>query len=324
MDGDSADLRAWLSEVEDSWRLDDDEGRQIWQFSSDELLSEYLSSVNNRPEEEVRSVLTRLLIPSVALVLDHTNFELYLGLQSRTDPEAREILKAFNNQHFSRVLRYYSGKTNQLPWEGITWVMELLPRHPRIALEALEAYFTAHAPYLSDSMIHALSDAEEIIRARYIGLPESSEERRHYLLNLSSRQFEQIVEHLYDAMGYDTELTPPQSDGGRDIIAIKRGPGQQEHIFIECKRYEAKVGVRRVRELAGVVSSSLVNKGILVTTATFTAGARAFAESDRRLELLSGAELVTLINKHLGWDWPARLERLGGQRPFRRLRSSRA
>ncbi|WP_344751121.1 restriction endonuclease [Micromonospora olivasterospora] len=173
-------------------------------------------------------------------------------------------------------------------------------------------------------MIHALSDAEEIIRARYIGLPDSAEERRQHLLSLSSRQFEQIVEHLFDAMGYDTELTPPQRDGGRDIIATRRDAGRQEHIFIECKRYEAKIGVRLVRELVGVVSSSLANKGILVTTSTFTAGAHAFAQRDHRIDLLPGAELVTLINEHLGWDWPARLERLGGHRPFGRLRAARA
>ncbi|GAA2219087.1 hypothetical protein GCM10010429_51810 [Micromonospora olivasterospora] len=58
------------------------------------------------------------------------NFELYLGLKSQADPQAKEALEAFNNQHFSRVLRYYSGKTDQPPWEGITWVMDLLPRHP--------------------------------------------------------------------------------------------------------------------------------------------------------------------------------------------------
>jgi restriction system protein len=251
------------------------------------------------------------------------NLDIYLSIKKSGDPllaDARERME--HDAHFQRVIRYFSGITDQLPWEGITWINGLLPGRPRVALEALSAYFDAHMHYLTDSMINAISDAEEVIRARYIRVPESSSELRALLLGLSSREFEQLIEHLYDAMGYQTELTPSQGDGGRDIIARRNEPGRRETLYVECKRYEAKVGVEIIRSLIGVISTELANKGVVVTSSDFTLGSRRLAVRDRRVELIPGTNLISLLNEHLGTDWPARLDRLSGGRPFRSSRQS--
>jgi restriction system protein len=154
---------------------------------------------------------------------------------------------------------------------------------------------------MTDSMIHGLSDAKGVIRARYIGLPESSGGRLQTLLGISPREFEQLIEHLYDRMGYQTELTPASKDGGRDIIASISVPGRQERVLVECKRYANTVGVDLVRQLLGVVSNEKVNKGALVCTANFSPKAREMAAGNSRIELIDGSELVTLLNEYLGW-----------------------
>ena len=153
-------------------------------------------------------------------------------------------------------------------------------------------------------------DATELIRAKFIGLPGTQSEAIEFLLNLSPRDFECLVERLYDSMDYETELTPPQKDGGRDVIALKHKPREQENLRIECKRYSDPVGVEIARELLGVISSEKANKGVLVTTSHFTSGAEKYAEQNPRLELITGDEMVLLLNEHLGPKWPLHIDRL--------------
>jgi restriction system protein len=308
---DSAELAKWLAEAEQS--LDEgDDARQVWSFPTDELLEEFLSTVQHRSEDDVLMLLRRLLIPSCALGRDHDALERYVQIRDEGGEDNAEQLRSFDNNHFKRVVRYYSGETDQLPWEGITWVLDLLPSKPGLALHAINTWFHGHM-YMGDSMIHALSDAEALIRARFIEVPTSVTIRKDMLHDLSARDFERIVDRLYQAMGYDTELTPAQRDGGRDIQATKIGPVEHEYIYVECKRHDSNVGVKYVRQLLGVISTDRVNKGALVTTAEFTADAKAYAQRDRRIQLIGGTALVTALNENLGLDWPARLVALSSE-----------
>jgi restriction system protein len=308
----SQELADWISSIRAHEAKDGrDEERQIWYFPTDRVREEYLQSIDTEVEQDLDVVLRNLLIPSSALGLDYSNLEIYRTAKDQ-EPEhaqARMIVANFERSpHFRRVLRYFSGATDQLPWEGITWVRYLLPHNPRVALQAIEAYLSAHSVFMSDHMIYALSDAEALIRSRYIGVPASSEARRQILLGLTSRQFEQLVSHLYAEKGYATHLTPPTRDGGRDIEANMEGSGQREYLLIECKRYIKPVGVSLVRELLGTLSNERRTKGVLVTSSRFTAGARKLADQNFRIELISGLELVVLLNEFLGWSWPGRIE----------------
>jgi restriction system protein len=111
-------------------------------------------------------------------------------------------------------------------------------------------------------------------------------------------------------MGYETQLTPPQNDGGRDILACKRGPGKLEHLRVECKQHNKPVGVKTIRAVLGVVSDEKVNKGVLVATTRFTKGTKDFAGKNPRLELIPVNDLIPLLNEHLGASWPRKIERL--------------
>lgn len=104
------------------------------------------------------------------------------------------------------------------------------------------------------------------------------------IFNMSPRQFEELVAHLLSKQGFNVELTPTSRDGGKDIlIAVPQSLGDFLYL-VECKRYARgrPVGVRRVRELFGVVAQEQATAGLLITTSTFTKAAIAFQQPIRR------------------------------------------
>lgn len=274
-------------------------------FPTDHLYHEFISRVTTFQEDTIRVVLEKLLIPSASLGIDETN--LWYLLKGTGN-----IRQKLSHSYFQRLLRYaFRGRTRRPPpWEGITWVLDLLPEHPKEALEGLDAYFLAHIQILPDARFTGLSDALGIIRARYIGTPGTQPERIALLNGLAPRDFEHLVCVLYEKMGFETSLTAPSKDDGRDIEAIKKSFGELQSVFVECKRYTKSVGVELVNRLLGIVSSEGRTKGVLVTTSRFTRGAVKFAARNPRLELIDGNNLVVMLNKYLGAMWAVRVDQI--------------
>lgn len=94
--------------------------------------------------------------------------------------------------------------------------------------------------------------------------------------------------------GYTVEFTRQTADGGRDIIAILHSQSRFR-CLIECKRYSEsnKVGITAVQRLHGVVQSENANKGLLVTTSSFTKPARRFMA--KTPWLLEGQDLDGIV-----------------------------
>lgn len=101
------------------------------------------------------------------------------------------------------------------------------------------------------------------------------------LRNLDPIQFEHLVAELFEDQGYKAVLTPPRSDGGKDIYVYKSDPILKTSFLVECKRYVPpnKVGVDIARQLYGVVEQEDVSGGIIVTTSYFTRDAQEFANT---------------------------------------------
>jgi len=277
------------------------------EFPTDEHRDEYLETISNRDESEIYRLLYRFLIKTGSFRLDDIRLAGLVFIH-KNFPEQNEL--ALQNQYYKRLILYKSGKSDIPPWEGLTWVLDLLPHFPKEAINAVSAYILAHAQVLPDVRYRGLYDAIEVIRAKFIGLPGTRGESINFLKNLSSRDFEHLVERLYVAMGYETVLTPKSKDGGRDIIAQRQKPAQNERLLIECKKYEHNVGIQIARALLGVVASEKVTKGVIVTTSDFTRDVRRFASENFHLELISGDELVGLMNEHLGAKWLLHIDRL--------------
>lgn len=277
-----------------------------YKFQTADHLQEYAETISERSEDDVYKLLLKFLIPSTSMGCDERHFH-SLRTVKRDVPELYEAMIA--RQYYRRLVLYKGNRSKVPPWEGITWVLDLLPHFPNQALMALEAYILAHAQELPDGRFEGLSDASAVIRAKFIGLPGNQDEEVQFLLERSPRDFEHLVERLYSVMGYKTELTPPQKDGGRDVLAATRMPGKAEQLLVECKRHSGRIGVEKVRALNGVARSEKVNKGVLITTSSFTRPADKFAE-DNHLELIPGDQLVRLMNEHLGAKWALHVDRL--------------
>lgn len=155
-----------------------------------------------------------------------------------------------------------------------------------------EAKLLYHSPSESAAEVHLEIIPENTWREVIHQLAKRPQE----IFELSPRQFEELVAALLREQGYDVELTPTSKDGGKDLlVAVPHGLGDFLYL-VECKRYRKPVGVRRVRELYGVVEQERATAGILVTTSTFTRDAVEFRRPiGRRLSLLDYQDLVSWL-----------------------------
>lgn len=107
--------------------------------------------------------------------------------------------------------------------------------------------------------------------------------------NLTPRQFEEFVADVLAQLGFtDIVLTPRSGDGGKDVIASNKINGIPLAFYFECKKYAEgnKIQLDTLRALLGTMAheSTQVNKGVLVTTSTFTRGSRELILSEARLD----------------------------------------
>lgn len=112
------------------------------------------------------------------------------------------------------------------------------------------------------------------------------------LRNLKPSEFEDYIAHLFNKLGFTTELVGGSYDGGVDVIAIK---DNIKH-YIQCKKFiTSQVSVGAVRDFYGALVDHLANgKGYFITTNKFTLEAEKFAE-DKSIELIDGYRLIEYI-----------------------------
>lgn len=111
------------------------------------------------------------------------------------------------------------------------------------------------------------------------------------------RSLEEQTLLLVKMMGFRATTTKKTHDGGIDIIAFSDDPIIKGKYIIQCKDYSGPVGEPPIRDLYGVVQSERANKGILITTSTFTKAARDFA-SGKPIELIDGNQFKKLLSQY--------------------------
>jgi len=115
--------------------------------------------------------------------------------------------------------------------------------------------------------------------------------------NMSGIEFEFLCKKLLEKMGFETVTTKASNDGGIDLIAYNHQPIISGKYIIQCKRYTGSVGEPIIRDLYGVITSERANKGILITTGTFTSSAIKFANG-KPIELIDGNKLKGLLTSY--------------------------
>jgi restriction system protein len=87
------------------------------------------------------------------------------------------------------------------------------------------------------------------------------------------------------------ELGGAAADGGIDLVLYRQG----RKVVVQCKRWKAaQVGVSLIREFYGVIVADKAERGVFVTTGTFTPDAIDFARG-KPLELIDGERLAELV-----------------------------
>jgi len=120
------------------------------------------------------------------------------------------------------------------------------------------------------------------------------------------KSFENLCQRLLRESGFiQVEITGRSGDGGIDGRGVVRVGGVLSfHVIFQCKRYKDTVSAGVVRDFRGAMVGS-ADKGLLITTGTFTRDARAEAQRDGAppLDLIDGEELVQkLKDLRLGVD----------------------
>lgn len=269
---------------------------QTWSFPTTELRDEYLESVNTREEPDVLALLRLFLFDNQCFGRDQDNLDILIN---RPDEE----LNPWPTEYKARLFQYLGG--SRMPQPGVRWALDLLPHSPQRAIDAVTAYLRAHSWGMPDGRVDGMLDATAIIRARWI-----EDTVTHTISDIGDRDLEKLAAALYDSMGYSVVLTPRTRDKGRDVVATRETPGQQEVVEIECKTSSNPIGVIPLRSLQGVVSRGSSNKGILITSGKFTRGAKEEAANDPRIELVAGSQFVKLLNSRFGSTWHLNYERI--------------
>lgn len=112
-------------------------------------------------------------------------------------------------------------------------------------------------------------------------------------LQISPREFEDMIVELYERAGHKPKRTGATGDHGVDIVVdAKNG----EKWVVQCKRWRGSVGEPVVRDFYGVVQHEKADKGIIFTTGRFTASAQQWAKG-KPIALYDGNKLVEIWSR---------------------------
>lgn len=106
------------------------------------------------------------------------------------------------------------------------------------------------------------------------------------LLNMSPYAFEKLAQRLLRECGFsDVEVTKKSGDGGIDGTGKLRINGIFSfNVAFQCKRYKGAVGAPDIRDFRGSLSTN-IEKGVLITTGSFTRAALEEASSEGKNRL---------------------------------------
>ncbi len=120
--------------------------------------------------------------------------------------------------------------------------------------------------------------------------------RRENLEKFTPVEFEHLVASLFESQGYETQVSQASNDKGIDVIA----KGETETLAIQVKQYSRgnKVGRPTVQQLAGARDQVNANKGVIVTSSSFTETAQSANRSyGANMELVNGQQLLKMLTE---------------------------
>lgn len=117
---------------------------------------------------------------------------------------------------------------------------------------------------------------------------------------ISPLRFEHLVVNLLEVMGYgEGRQVGGSGDQGIDGV-INQDPLGLENVYIQAKRkQDAMIGEPEIRNFLGSLDVKGANKGVFITTSSFSEPAKnSAASSAKTIRLIDGGELATLMIRH--------------------------
>jgi restriction system protein len=119
------------------------------------------------------------------------------------------------------------------------------------------------------------------------------------LLKMEPSAFERLCQRILRESDFvKVEVTGKSGDGGIDGIGVLRLNLLSFHVFFQCKRWKGSVGASTIRDFRGAMVGR-ADKGLVITTATFTTEARREATRDGApaIDLVDGDTLCDLLKR---------------------------
>ena len=119
------------------------------------------------------------------------------------------------------------------------------------------------------------------------------------LLKMAPSAFERLCQKILRESGFiKVDVTGRSGDGGIDGIGVLRLNLLSFHVFFQCKRWKGSVGASAIRDFRGAMVGR-ADKGLVMTTGTFTADARKEATRDGApaIDLVDGEHLCNLLKR---------------------------
>lgn len=144
------------------------------------------------------------------------------------------------------------------------------------------------------------TEAEEVAEGTG-SVPTDYRESLHaLLLSLSPAGFERLSQRLLREAGFtQVTVTGKSGDGGIDGYGVLQiNPLVSFKVLFQCKRYTNSVSPSQVRDFRGAMSGR-ADKGIIISTGTFTTEARKEAARDGAppIELIDGEKLMDMLER---------------------------
>jgi restriction system protein len=156
-------------------------------------------------------------------------------------------------------------------------------------VESRKARKTKSVP--SDGEPEAAEPAEE---------PDWKEQLLGQLMSMHPDAFERLAQRLLREADFaSVNVTGRSGDGGIDGLGVYRLGLVSFPVFFQCKRYQGSVPSSAVRDFRGAMSGR-GDKGLLITTGSFTADARKEATRDGAppIDLIDGDRLCGLLKEY--------------------------
>ncbi|MCP3764043.1 restriction endonuclease [Domibacillus sp. A3M-37] len=107
-------------------------------------------------------------------------------------------------------------------------------------------------------------------------------------------EFENYLGVLFEAMGYEVEMTPSSGDYGADLLITK----EKELITVQAKRYSKAVGISSIQEVFSAKMYYQASEAWVVTNNTFSRNASELAKKSG-VKLIAREQLINLITENI-------------------------